>query len=124
MAGKGIKNLEDLEVYRESYLLSVNIHHLTLTFPKEEMYSLTDQIRRSSRSVAANISEGFAKRYHENLFKHHLIIASGSLAETKTWLEFSRDFSYISIEQFHGFYDRYDSLGAKLFRLLQNWHSI
>jgi len=124
MAEKGIKCLKDLEVYQLSYSLSVEIHYLTITFPKEEMYSLTNQIRRSSRSVTANISEGFAKRYHENLFKHHLIIASGSLAETKTWLEFARDFSYISNEQFQDLYDKYDSVGAKLFRLLQNWHSI
>jgi four helix bundle protein len=124
MAGKGIKNLEDHEVYRESYSLSVEIHYLTLAFPKEEMYSLTDQIRRSSRSVAVNISEGFAKRYHENLFKHHLIIALGSLAETKTWLEFAKDFFYISDEKFRDFYAQYDFVGAKLFKLLQNWHSI
>ena len=124
MAEKGIKCLKDLEVYQLSYSLSVEIHYLTIIFPKEEMYSLTNQIRRSSRSVTANISEGFAKRYHENLFKQHLVIALGSLAETKTWLEFARDFSYISNEQFQDLYDKYDSVGAKLFRLLQNWHSI
>jgi four helix bundle protein len=124
MAEKGIKCLKDLEVYQLSYSLSVEIHYLTITFPKEEMYSLTNQIRRSSRSVTANISEGFAKRYHENLFKQHLVIALGSLAETKTWLEFARDFSYISDEKFHELFEKYDLVGAKLFRLLHNWHSI
>jgi four helix bundle protein len=124
MAKKGIRCLKDLEVYQQSYSLSVEIHYLTFTFPKEELYSLTNQIRRSSRSVAANISEGFAKRYHENLFRQHLVIALGSLAETKTWLEFARDFSYISDEKFHEFFDKYDLVGAKIFRLLHNWHSI
>ena len=124
MEEKRIRSLKDLEVYRLSYSLSIEIHYLTLTFPKEEMYSLTDQIRRSSRSVAANISEGFAKRYHINLFRNHLVIALGSLAETKTWLEFARDFSYISDEKFHEFFEKYDLVSAKLFRLLQNWHTI
>lgn len=124
MVEKGIRSLKDLEVYRLSYSLSVEIQYLSLTFPKEEMYSLTNQIRRSSRSVAANISEGFAKRYHENLFRQHLVIALGSLAETKTWLEFARDFSYISDEKFHEFFEKYDLVGAKLYRLLHNWHSI
>ena len=124
MAKKWIRCLKDLEVYQQSYSLSVEIHYLTFTFPKEELYSLTNQIRRSSRSVAANISEGFAKRYHENLFRQHLVIALGSLAETKTWLEFARDFSYISDEKFHEFFDKYDLVGAKIFRLLHNWHSI
>jgi four helix bundle protein len=88
------------------------------------MYSLTDQIRRSSRSVAANISEGFAKKYHVNLFRHHLAIALGSLAETKTWLEFARDFSYIQDEKFNELFKKAHLVGSKLYRLLQNWHSI
>ncbi|MGA2823373.1 MAG: four helix bundle protein [Bacteroidales bacterium] len=124
MAEKGIKSLNDLEVYRLSYSLSVEIQYLTLTFPKEEMYSLTSQIRRSSRSVAANISEGFAKRFHENLLRQHLLVALGSLAETKTWLEFARDFSYISEEKFDEFFEKYDLVGAKLFRLFSTWNSI
>jgi four helix bundle protein len=124
MAEKGIRSLNDLEVYRLSYALSVEIQYLTLTFPKEEMYSLTSQIRRSSRSVAANISEGFAKRYHENLFKQHLVVALGSLSETKTWLEFAKDFSYISIEEFNELFNKYDLVGAKLFKLFNTWHSI
>jgi four helix bundle protein len=121
MATSGINRLEDLEVYRQAYLLSVKINHLTLKFPKEERYSLTDQIRRSSRSVAVNISEGFSKRYHENLFKQHLVIALGSLAETKTWLEFARDFGYIPNETFSEFFENYDLLGAKIFKLRSNW---
>jgi four helix bundle protein len=124
MPEKGIRCIRDLEVYRLSYALSLEIHNLTITFPKEEMYSLTDQIRRSSHSVAANISEGFAKRYYENLFRHHLVIALGSLAETKTWLEFARDFSYIQDEKFNEVFKKADLVGSKLYRLFQNWHSI
>jgi four helix bundle protein len=124
MGEKGIRCLQDLEVYRLSYSLSVEIHNLTLSFPKEELYSLTNQIRRSSRSVAVNISEGYAKRYYENLFRQHLVIALGSLAETKTWLKFANDFSYINPEKYKDFYGRYDTIGAMIFKLLTNWHSI
>jgi four helix bundle protein len=123
MGKKEIRLLNDLEVYRLSYALSLEIQSLILAFPKDEQYSLTNQIRRSSRSVAANISEGFAKRYHENLFKQHLVIALGSLAETKTWLEYARDFSYIPYDKFQEVYGKYDIVGGKIFRLLHNWQS-
>lgn len=124
MAGRGITSVKDLDVYSLSYLLAVDVFRFTLSFPKEELYSLTDQIRRSSRSIAANISEGYAKRHHENLFKHHLTIALGSLAETKTWLEFARNFLYMPEKKFDEFSERYDILGGKIYRLLQNWHTI
>ena len=124
MEQKSISSVKDLEVYSQSYSLAVDIFRFSLSFPKEELYSLTDQIRRSSRSISANISEGYAKRHHESLFKHHLIIALGSLAETQTWLEFARDFSYIPVDKFDEFSKRYDILGAKLYRLLRNWRTI
>lgn len=67
----GIKSVKDLKVYNIAFELAMEIYKLTLTFPKEERYSLTDQIRRSSRSVAINIREGFAKRRYENVFIRH-----------------------------------------------------
>jgi four helix bundle protein len=123
MAKQGINSVEDLVVYILSQQLSKEIFLLTLTFPKEEKYSLSDQIRRSSRSIPGNISEGFAKRSQEALFKHNLLIASGSLSETKTWLESARDYSYISEIIFRKLYDRYHILGGMLYRLHQNWHT-
>jgi four helix bundle protein len=63
-----IQNIRDLDVYNLSYALALEVFSLSRKFPKEETYSLTDQIRRSSRSIPANISEGFAKRRYENIF--------------------------------------------------------
>ncbi len=78
----------DLEVYRLAFDLAMEVFELTKKFPKEEKYSLTDQIRRSSRSVPINIREGFAKRRYENLFIRHLNDAMGSSEETRGWLDF------------------------------------
>jgi four helix bundle protein len=90
---------------------------------KVELFSLTDQVRRSSRSIPANISEGFAKRYYENVFKQHLITAIGSVEETKTWIDFAKDFSYISSAQKTRIKKEYIKVGAMLYRLIQNWHT-
>lgn len=69
---------------------------LTRTFPREEQYSLTDQIRKSARSVGANIVEGWSKRSYEAVFKKHLVDSMGSCDETKYWLDISRHCGYIS----------------------------
>lgn len=90
-----LQSIKDLDIYNDSYKLALHIHELTLSFPKEEKYSLIDQIRRSSRSVAMNIREGFAKRKYQNVFIKHLVDSIGSSEETRGWLEFSRDLTYI-----------------------------
>lgn len=79
---KNIKTFTDLQVYRSAHQLAMEVFELSKLFPKEEKYSLTDQIRRASRSVAVNIAEGWGKRAYENLFKRHLIDAIGSLEES------------------------------------------
>ena len=118
-----IQNVCDLDVYNLSYSLALEIFSLSKKFPKEETYSLIDQIRRSSRSIPANISEGFAKRRYENVFKNHLISAIGSGEETKTWLDFARDFSYLSKEDVDRIKGKYSELGAMLYRMIQNWRT-
>ena len=102
----------------------MEIFHLTRAFPKEELYSLTDQIRRSSRSVTANIREGYAKRRYEPVFIKQLVDAYGSLEETRTWLEFSNGSSYITDETFERLDAEYDKLGGMLNRLINNWHKV
>ena len=74
----GIKSVKDLKVYNIAFELAMEIFKLTQDFPKEEQYSLTDQMRRSSRSVAINIREGFAKKRYENVFIRHLNDSIGS----------------------------------------------
>ncbi|MFH1119354.1 MAG: four helix bundle protein [Bacteroidota bacterium] len=111
----------DLEVYRLAHKLAMDIFWISARFPVEERYSLTDQIRRSSRSVAANIAEGWGKRKYPLSFKKQLVDANGSLEETKSWLMFARDCKYISIEQFDALFTEYETLGGKLWRLEERW---
>ncbi len=118
-----IKSVKDLKVYQVAYKLSMDIFEITKKFPKEEIYSLTDQIRRSSRSVAMNIREGFAKRKYEQVFIRHLNDALGSSEETRGWLDFSLDCKYIS-ENEHKILDRqYDEVNAMLFSLMNSWQN-
>ena len=116
-----IKNIKDFKVYKLSYKLAMEIFQLTRNFPKEEKYSLTDQIIRSSRSVAINIREGYAKRKYEKLFVRHLIDSLGSSDETRGWLDFSLDCKYIT-ETEHNYFDKqYDIVNAMLYKLSNNW---
>ena len=86
-ARKPIQSCRDLDVFHLAYTLAMEVFHLTARFPKEERYALTDQMRRSSRSVCGNIVEGFARRRYEKVFKNSLNDSLGESEETKLWLE-------------------------------------
>jgi four helix bundle protein len=116
-----IKHFEDLEVYRLSYDFAMDLFKLTRNFPKEELYSLTSQMVRSSRSIPGNISEGWSKRRHENIFKRHLLDAIGSMGETKTWLDFAKDCSYLEEKSHKNLIVKLEKIGAKLFNLHESW---
>jgi len=118
-----IKHYKDLEVYTLSYDLAMRIFELTREFPKEERYSLTSQVIRSSRSVPSNIAEGWSKRKYENVFKRHLLDAMGSTDETKTWLDFALSCKYISVDKHGELIKRCEEIGAKLYNLHDNWKS-
>lgn len=118
-----IKSYKDLDVYKLSFELAMDIFEITRSFPKEEMFSLTSQIVRSSRSVSANITEGWAKRRYESEFKKHLIYSLGSTAETETWIKFSLECKYISQEQANTLSKKVNSVGKMLTKLHQNWKS-
>jgi four helix bundle protein len=120
----GIKSVKDLKVYSLAFELAMEIFKLTLNFPKEERYSLTDQIRRSSRSVAINIREGFAKRKYENVFIRHLNDSLGSSEETRGWLDFAISCRYINQRSHKSLDGRYDEINAMLFSLMNNWKTI
>lgn len=95
----GIKSFKDLDVYQISFSASLNIHKLSNHFPKDEQFSLTSQIRRSSKSIAANIAEGFVKqRQSKQEFKRFLFIAVGSATEVLVWLEYCKELNYLSSE--------------------------
>ena len=84
----------NLKVYRMAFSLAVKIHNITKDFPKEEQYSLTDQIRKSSRSVCTNTAEGYRKRRYPKHFVSKLSDADAENSETMVWLEFSEIFGY------------------------------
>ena len=121
MGEKGIKTYRDLKVFQLSYDLATTIFDESKSFPKEETYSLTDQIRRSSRSVPVNIGEGWGKRKYENVFLRYLIDANGSCEETKIWLSFAKDCKYITAERYKNLFNGYNKIGAMLNSLLKNW---
>jgi len=89
---------KDLKVFQLAYRLTIRIFHESKRFPVEERYSLTDQIRRASRSVGANIAEGYRKRQYRNAFVSKLADADGECAETQFWIDVARDCGYWSSE--------------------------
>jgi len=119
-----IKSIKDLKVYNLAYKLAMEVFEMTKKFPKEETYSLTDQIRRSSRSVAINIREGYAKRKYGQVFIRHLIDSLGSSEETRGWLDFARDCKYIVESEYKKLDSRYDEVSAMLYRLAENWRDL
>ena len=90
-----IRRHQELEVYREAFDRAMEIFEMSKSFPKEERYSMTDQIRRSSRSVCANIAEAFRRRRYPNAFVCKLNDAEAEAAETQTWLEFANMCNYV-----------------------------
>ncbi len=92
-------DFKKLLAYQKAFDLAMSIYEISKSFPKEERYSLTDQIRRSSRSVNANISESYRKRRYPKHFISKLTDADGENSETSTWLDFALACEYISIEQ-------------------------
>ncbi|MGM5471059.1 four helix bundle protein [Flavobacteriaceae bacterium LMO-SS05] len=92
--------LQDLLAYKKGFDLAMKLFNMTKTFPKEEMYALTGQIRRSSRSVCANLAEAYRKRVYPKHFISKLTDSDSENSETQTWLEFSLACGYNSQETF------------------------
>lgn len=109
-----VEAFRDLDVYKISRQLSKEIFEISKKFPKEEMYSLTDQVRRSSRSIGAQIAEAWGKRKYEKHFVSKLTDADGEQLETQHWIETALDCSYISTEISKGLLKQYDSVGRML----------
>ena len=91
-----INSAKELILYQRAYTLALKIFEISKTWPAEEKYSLTDQIRRASRSVCSNLREAWAKRRYEAHFISKLIDSDGENSETDTWLDFAFDCGYIS----------------------------
>ncbi len=111
MSSQGHK---DLMVYQKAYKAAMEIFRETKKFPKEEMYSLTDQIRRSSRSVCANIGEGYRKRIYPKHFVSKLSDSDGECAETMIHLDFAKDCEYLSEKKHKELIEEYLQIGKML----------
>ena len=115
-----MQGYRDLKVFQLSYRLAMETFHLSKSFPPEERYSLTDQIRRSSRSVPANIAEGFRKRQYPKAFVNKLSDADGEATETQVWLSFSKDCGYMKAEDHQRLTEGYLEVGRMVGSMIAN----
>ncbi len=113
-------SFKDLIVYKKARQISKQIFELTKKFPKEEMYSLTDQVRRSSRSVGAQIAEAWGKRRYIKHFISKLTDADGEQYETQHWVESAGDCNYLSLEQVNILISDLKEIGRMLNGMMKN----
>ncbi len=112
------RSFRDLNVYRQARETAQTIFVLSREFPAEERYSLTDQIRRSSRAVKAMIAEAWGRRRYKAVFVNKLDEALGEATETESWLDDARDAQYLSAEDFNALDSKYISIGQMLSRMI------
>jgi four helix bundle protein len=105
-----VRRHRDLEVYQKAYAAAMRICECSKAFPTEERYSLTDQVRRSSRSVCANRAEGWRQRRYPAAFVSKLTDSEGEAAETQVWLEFAKDCGYLTPALFEELHAEYDAV--------------
>ena len=103
-----------LEVYQRAYRLALEMHKITLQFPKIEQYELAQQLRRSSKSIPANIAEGMGKQESAKEVSRFIRMAIGSCDESRVWLEFARDLGYIAASDQQQYDFRYQEIGRML----------
>lgn len=111
---KTIKRVRDLKVYTLAFNAAMQIYKSTKSFPTDEKYSLTDQIRRSSRSVCSNLSEGWHKRSYIAAFRSKLADSLQEASETQTWLDFSMELGYLDKRAYDEIYEKYEHIIAQL----------
>ncbi len=117
-AGVGMNGYKDLEIYRLAHALGVGVHPFSLTLPRHEMYESGSQMRRSAKSIAANIVEGYGRRVYKADFEKFLIYALASCDETTEWLEFARDCHPPHQAEAEALLVHADELGRKLNKFL------
>ena len=115
-----VKTHRDLEVYKLAFNTALEIFEICKSFPPDEKYSLTDQIRRSSRSVCANLAEAYRKRKYEKHFISKLSDSEAEAGESQVWLEFASAHKYIDNLQFEALFDKYDHIISMLVKMQNN----
>ncbi len=111
---------KDLLAFKKGYELAMEIFILSKRFPPEEKYSLTDQIRRSSRSVCTNLAEAYRRRRYNDYFISKLNDCETENAETKVWLDFSQDCKYITSEEYNHLSEKNDEVGKLIWYMINN----
>jgi len=122
MSGKIVRH-QDLDVYKKALEAAMRIFELSKRFPKEETYSLTDQIRRSSRSVCANLAEAWRKRRYEAAFVCKLNDSEAEASETQTWIEFAVRCQYLDTDAGKELFKSYDEIISMLVAMINNPNS-
>ena len=116
----GIGSFKELIVYQKAYKLAMEIFEISVEFPKEEKYSLTDQIRRSSRSISACIAESWAKKRYPKVFVSKLTDSLGEEYETESWIDYSADCKYITNETRERLLSEYAEVRKLLISMINN----
>ena len=119
-----VRSYRDLLVYQQAYRLALNVSGFTKALPRTEQFELGRQLRRCSRSVPANIVEGWAKRNSPAEFKRHLLIASGELAETKFWIDLAVDEGFVERKIADELSNEYSKLGFMIHNLWKEWRKL
>ena len=117
-----VRKHTELEVYKLSYAAAMQVFELSKAFPKEETYSLTDQVRRSSRSVCANLGEAWRKRKYEAHFVSKLSDSEAEACETQIWIQFAVGCEYIEKASARTLYEEYDQIIAMLVAMARDSH--
>jgi len=120
MGHQVIRRHEDLEVYQVAFAAAMTIFEVSKRFPVEERYSLTDQIRRSSRSICANLAEAWRKRMYEASFVAKLSDSTAEAAETQTWIQFAIQCQYLDSATGTDLLKTYDRILGMLIKLTRN----
>ena len=120
--GKPIASFEDLEVFKRAYRVSLDVHRISLEFPQKEQYGLADQLRRASKSICANLAEGFGKQSQSIAeFKRFIQISIGSADEMRVWIRYCFDLGYIEQAQWQTWRDEYQEIARMLQGLSKSW---
>jgi four helix bundle protein len=117
---KLIKSHKELLVFQAAFKSSMEVNSMTKLFPKEEIYALTSQIKRSSRSVSANIAEAFRKRRYEKAFIAKLSDSETEAAETQVWLDYSLECGYLPKDIYKSIYQEYDRIISMIVTMIQH----
>lgn len=120
---KRISSVRELEVYKLAFDTAIEIFEISKSFPTEETYSVTNQVRKSSRSVCTNLAEGWRKRRYKAVFINKLSDSAQEAAETQTWLEFALACKYIDKQTFKKLDEKYEHIFAMLFTMEQKAES-